>query len=372
MSGLGFAQLSKLHPFHLVIDSDMFIVQAGTALRKIIPTLIGKKFYHHFELRRPRLKLSFDDIREAKDAAFLVACKNMQIDLKGQVLLDEHRKLLFFVGAPVIENSGLLRRHHLTLSDFPMADSSIDILMLQQQKLINKKLEGLVLERAKDLELERNKTERLLHAILPTHIIRDLKDRGEVIAEHFEQVTVMFLDLVGFTVLTIKMPAIAIVKLLNDIFRKFDELIESTDVEKIKTIGDAYMCVGGLSGVSPRQSAERVALVALQMLRIIEDTDMAEPLQARIGIHSGPAVAGVIGASKFSDDLWGDTVNTAARMESHGKPGKIHCTGSVYHLLRENFDFEDRGERQIRGKGWMRTYFLVGERGVRSASLEGR
>jgi class 3 adenylate cyclase len=241
-----------------------------------------------------------------------------------------------------------------------MTDSSIDILVQQQQKLINKKLEGLVLERARDLELERNKSEMLLHAILPAHIARELKDRREIIAEQFEQVTVMFLDLVGFTELTSRLSAVAIVNLLNDIFQKFDGLLESTDVEKIKTIGDAYMCVGGLSGLSPKQSAERVALVALQMLRIIEDTERAERLQARIGMHSGPVVAGVIGASKFSYDLWGNTVNTAARMESHSEPGRIQCTESVYHLLRDTFDFEDRGEIQIRGMGRMRTWFLLG------------
>jgi class 3 adenylate cyclase len=364
MYGLNFSQFSQLHPFHLIIDADMFIVQAGTALRKIMPDLIGKKFYDCLELRRPRLKAKFDDMRGAKNAAFLIACNDMQISLKGQMLLDERRQLLLFVGAPVVESAALLRQHHLTLSDFPMIDSSIDVLMLQQQKLINKKLESLVVERAKDLELERNKSERLLQAILPAHIARDLKDRREVIAEQFEQVTVMFLDLVGFTVLTTRMSAIALVNLLNDIFRRFDRLLESTDVEKIKTIGDAYMCVGGLSGVSPLQSAERVALVALQMLRIIEDTSIAERLQARIGIHSGPAVAGVIGASKFSYDLWGDTVNTAARMESHGEPGKIHCTSSVYHLLQGSFEFEACGERQIRGKGRMQTYFLVGEKGI--------
>jgi guanylate cyclase soluble subunit beta len=369
MYGLSFSQFSRLHPFHLVIDADMFIVQAGAGLRKVIPEVTGKKFYQYFELRRPRLKPRFDEIREAKNAAFLIACTSMQISLKGQMLLDENRKLLFFAGAPVVENVALLRRYHFTLSDFPMTDSSIDILVQQQQKLINKKLEGLVLERARDLELERNKSEMLLHAILPAHIARELKDRREVIAEQFEQVTVMFLDLVGFTELTARLSAAAIVNLLNDIFQKFDVLLESTDVEKIKTIGDAYMCVGGLSGLSPKQSAERVALVALQMLHIIEDTERAERLRARIGIHSGPVVAGVIGASKFSYDLWGDTVNTAARMESHGEPGKIHCTASVHHLLRESFDFEDRGEIHVRGKGRMQTWFLVGEKSVQGGDV---
>jgi adenylate cyclase len=277
------------------------------------------------------------------------------------MLLDEQRKLLLFVGAPVVENTALLRRYHFTLGDFPMTDFSIDILVQQQQKLVNKKLELLVLERAKDLELERNKSEMLLHAILPAHVARELKDRRKLIAEQFEQVTVMFLDLVGFTELTARLSAVAIVNLLNDIVQRFDALLENTDVEKIKTIGDAYMCVGGLSGSSPKQSAERVALVALQMLRIIDDTERAERLQARIGMHSGPVVAGVIGASKFSYDLWGDTVNTAARMESHSEPGKIQCTGSVYDLLRDTFDFEDRGEIHIRGKGCMQTWFLLGE-----------
>src|SRR5262245_16887011 len=140
MYGLNFSQLSRLHPFHLVVDADMFIVQAGAGLRKVIPEITGRKFYQYFELRRPRLKPSFDDIKEAKNAAFLVACSSMQISLKGQMLLDEQRKLLFFVGAPVVDDVAVLRRYHFTLSDFPMTDSSIDILVQQQQKLINKKL----------------------------------------------------------------------------------------------------------------------------------------------------------------------------------------------------------------------------------------
>jgi adenylate cyclase len=249
-----------------------------------------------------------------------------------------------------------------------MVDSSIDILVLQQQRLLNKKLEELIFERAEDLEKERKLTERLLHAILPAHIVRNLKDRQKTVAEQFQRVTIMFLDLVGFTPLTARVPAIAVVNLLNGIFQRFDELVEATDVEKIKTIGDAYMCVGGLSGASAQQSAERVALVGLQMLRIIDETVRAERLQARIGMHTGPAVAGVIGATKFAYDLWGDAVNTAARMESHGEPGKIHCTSEVYQLLRENFEFEARGEHHIRGKGRMQTYFLLGEKNDRAGT----
>jgi class 3 adenylate cyclase len=368
MYGLNFRQFARIHPFHLVIDADMHIVQAGTALRKICTDLIGKKFYQHFEIVRPRLTLRFETIREAENAAFLLGCPSLQMNLKGQMLVDESRRLLFFLGAPLIESATLLRRHHLTLTDFPMVDSSIDILVSQQQQLVNKKLENLILERTEDLEKERKMAERLLHAILPAHIVGNLKNRPSAIAEQFEQVTVMFLDLVGFTPLTANMPAIAVVNLLNGIFQRFDELVEATDVEKIKTIGDAYMCVGGLSGASAQQSAERVALAGLQMLRIIDETVRAERLQARIGMHTGPAVAGVIGATKFAYDLWGDTVNTAARMESHGEPGKIHCTREVYQLLGENFEFEARGEHHIRGKGRMQTYFLLGEKNDRAGA----
>jgi class 3 adenylate cyclase len=286
------------------------------------------------------------------------------MSLKGQMVVDEHRGIAFFFGSPIVGSGAAIRDLHLTLSEFPIVDSSIDSFVLQQQRFINKKLETLVLERTRELEEERKKTERLLHAILPSHIVPRLKEGRAVIAEQLDQVTVLFLDLVGFTELTTRHSGAMIVKILNEIFQRFDLLLEATDVEKIKTIGDAYMCVGGLSGRAPRQAAERVALVALQMRDIVATPIEGVQLQARIGLHSGPAIAGVIGTSKFAYDLWGDTVNTAARMESHGAPGRIHCSQAAYELLQGNFEFEDRGEVDVRGKGPMHTWFLTGEKGA--------
>lgn len=362
MYGLSFSQLATLHPFHLAIDHNMCIVQAGTAFRKIQSTLTGRPFDSYFELYRPRFEPTFENISSARNAAFLITCDKGRLQLKGQMILDQQRDLIFFIGAPVIRGPSTLSRYNLSLGDFPMADSSIDILVFQQQKLINEKLEKIVIERTKELRTEKDRSEKLIRAILPDHIIRNLENGQDVIAEQIDHAAVMFLDIVGFTEMTTRHSARDIVTLLNELFKDFDGLVASTEVEKIKTIGDAYMCVGGLGRSSPEQSTRRVALLALEMFRIIRNLEWVEPLNARVGMHVGPALAGVIGATKFSYDLWGDTVNTAARMEAYGEPGRIHCTSSIYKLLGSSFEFQRRGQIDIKGKGSMETYFLLGEK----------
>jgi class 3 adenylate cyclase len=216
-------------------------------------------------------------------------------------------------------------------------------------------------ERGIELEQERERATALLYNILPRAIAERLQSGEEHIAQRFDNVTVMFADIVGFTELSATRPAFEVVSLLNRIFSAFDIFSEQHSLEKIKTIGDAYMIVGGLP--EPRNDhAEAVALMALEMITTIRvlEKNMGVPLAVRIGVHSGEAVAGVIGKKKFAYDLWGDTVNIASRMESHGEPGKIHVSETAYHALKERFDFERRGEIEIKGKGAMTTYFLVG------------
>ena len=147
--------------------------------------------------------------------------------------------------------------------------------------------------------------------------------------------------------------------MLNELFSRFDELAERHGLEKIKTIGDAYMVAGGLPEAAG-DHARRVAQMALDMRAAVAEKRAASglPLELRIGIHSGPVIAGIIGVKKFSYDLWGDTVNTASRMESHGEPGRIHVSESTRVLLGESHRFSDRGESLIKGKGKMRTFFL--------------
>jgi class 3 adenylate cyclase len=223
-------------------------------------------------------------------------------------------------------------------------------------------------EKNVELEEAREQSDRLLLNVLPTPIATRLKAGERTIADSYDSVTVLFADIVDFTKHSSRTSPERLVGGLNAIFVGFDELAKKHGLEKIKTIGDAYMLAGGL----PERSydhCERVARFALEAMESIATSDSAnnasneagsEPIQLRIGIHTGSAVAGVIGTTKFTYDLWGDTVNTASRMESHGIAGKIHCTEEVYVQLVGKFRFEERGLTGIKGKGIMHTYFLTG------------
>jgi len=213
------------------------------------------------------------------------------------------------------------------------------------------------------LRYQQERTERLLLNILPEPIAVRLKMEESNIADSFADVSVLFADLVDFTKMCADIPPVELVKLLNQIFSAFDQLAEQHGLEKIKTIGDAYMVVGGLP--TPRDDhAEAIADMALDMLEEIARFrgEQGQPFSIRIGINIGPVVAGVIGIKKFIYDLWGDTVNTASRMESQGLEGCIQVTATTYELLKDKYYFEKRGVIQVKGKGEMTTYFLTGKK----------
>jgi len=225
--------------------------------------------------------------------------------------------------------------------------------------LLYERLQRAEFRALKELEAEREKSERLLLNILPEAVARQLKQEQRTIAEHFAEASVLFADIVGFTELSAGCPPAEVVSLLNQIFSEFDLLAESHGLEKIKTIGDSYMVVGGLP-LERADHLEAIADMALDMQAAIarfgETTE--RPFTMRIGINAGPVVAGVIGVKKFIYDLWGDTVNTASRMESFGVPGEIQVTEAVYQRLKKRYEFENRGELDIKGKGKMRVYLL--------------
>lgn len=213
------------------------------------------------------------------------------------------------------------------------------------------------------LREEQEKSEKLLLNILPKAIAERLKRNETTIAEYFPEVTVLFADIVGFTHLSTLMNPIDLVELLNQIFSSFDMICDRLGLEKIKTIGDAYMVVGGLP--EPRADhAEAIAQMALDMQREIArfNAHNNKYFSIRIGIHSGPVVAGVIGIKKFIYDLWGDTVNIASRMESHGLPWRIQVSEDTYKLLENKYLFDQRGTVNVKGKGAMTTYLLIGEK----------
>jgi class 3 adenylate cyclase len=215
------------------------------------------------------------------------------------------------------------------------------------------------------LEVANQKNIELLLNILPEPIADRLRDGESLIADRYDDVSLLFADIVGFTGLSGGMDAAELVTLLNDVFSVFDGLVAESGLEKIKTIGDAYMIAGGMPIWQP-DHLERMASLALRIAAEIGRTEAAHRLgvQFRIGMHTGPVVAGVIGTRKFIYDVWGDTVNVASRMESTGEPGRIQVTGAVERRLRDRFTLTSRGAIEIKGKGPMETHFLVGEAGA--------
>ena len=211
------------------------------------------------------------------------------------------------------------------------------------------------------LAAEQERSETLLLSIFPQAIAERLKISQDVIAERSEEVSVVFADITGFTPIAERLPAEEVVVLLDEIFSAFDELVAHHGLEKIKTIGDGYMVAAGIP--TPRADhAEAAARLALAMKQALAELPVASGLNLRIGIDSGPVVAGVIGRTKFGYDLWGDTVNTASRMESHAPPGAIQVTERTYRRLEDSFVLERRTGVVVKGKGEMTTYVLLGER----------
>jgi adenylate cyclase len=210
------------------------------------------------------------------------------------------------------------------------------------------------------LQAEQERSERLLLNTLPGPIAQRLKVATETIADHFDAASILFADVVDFTPLSQRLPPAETVGILDHLFSHFDGLVERHGLEKIKTIGDCYMAAAGVPDPQP-DHARKAAMLALEMRDMVLTSPMpgTPGLELRIGINSGPVVAGVIGRKRFLYDLWGDAVNTASRMESHGTPGEIQITSATYELLKDEFVCRRRGEIAIKGKGLMETWYLV-------------
>lgn len=229
---------------------------------------------------------------------------------------------------------------------------------------LTKRFNGMVSalqEKTEAVQQKNRENELLLLNILPGEIADRLKGGEGTIADSFADVTVLFADLVGFTVMSSEIGPTEVVSRLNGLFTRFDEIAASLGVEKIKTIGDAYMAVCGLPRPQPDHT-ERILQMAIGMLDATRSysKDIGIPMDLRIGVNSGPVVAGVIGATKFIYDLWGDTVNIASRMESHGMPGSIQVTRAVYEKLKDSYAFSSRGTIDVKGKGMIETWFFAG------------
>ncbi|TAF57155.1 MAG: HAMP domain-containing protein [Oscillatoriales cyanobacterium] len=231
-------------------------------------------------------------------------------------------------------------------------------------------LEERVEQRTAELNREKERSDMLLRNVLPATIVDRLTqeqdhDKDKYFAEYFEEATVLFADLVGFTPLAAQLEAIELVSLLDRIFSEFDHFTDEYGLEKIKTIGDAYMVASGIPAPNANRM-EAIADMALAMQTYMQGLGAihGHDLQVRIGINSGPAIAGVIGTKKFIYDIWGDAVNLASRLESHGIPGRIQVSQGVYNQLKVNYRLEKRGNIEVKGRGVTTTYWLLGKRDV--------
>ncbi|HEX4869398.1 MAG TPA: adenylate/guanylate cyclase domain-containing protein [Moraxellaceae bacterium] len=220
-----------------------------------------------------------------------------------------------------------------------------------------------VLKSEAELVDERNRSDRLLHVVLPRPIAEQLRVREGAIADRHDGVTVLFADLAGFTPWAAQRDPGEVIALLEQVFARFDLLVAAAGAEKIKTIGDAYMAVAGVPAARPDHAAVMAGLALAfraEVARLRAETGV--PLDVRIGLHSGPVIAGVIGSLRFSYDIWGDTVNTASRMESHGEPGRIQLTAETRAALGEAFATAPRGVIEVKGKGPLPTWWLLERR----------
>ena len=250
--------------------------------------------------------------------------------------------------------------------------STIIYALLRLSIMEKRKIQVSLEEAHQQVQIEQERSEKLLLNILPSPIAERLKNSDKTIADGFADVTVMFADIVNFTQVAANMSPSQVFAMLNTIFSAFDELAEQYRLEKIKTIGDAYMVAGGLNeGLVDYSAAIADMAVSMRDLLRRDFSVNAAHLEIRIGIGTGPIVAGVLGKKKFIYDLWGDTVNIASRITSEGVPGMIQCDTTTYHRLATTFDFHEPQTIYLKGKGDMTVYRLIGRKGVPSADGEG-
>jgi class 3 adenylate cyclase len=264
----------------------------------------------------------------------------------------------FYAGAPLVTPSGFALGTLCAIDSSPrqLSQAQLDALRALGRQAIAQMELRLNL---KKVAAEQTKSEALLCSILPAPVVSRLKAGEQVIADRFGAVSILFADLVGFTGLAGQLAPDALVELLDRIFSCFDDLCRRHGVEKIKTIGDAYLAVAGVPQARP-DHAQVLAQLALAMREAFYALPPVRELglELRMGLHSGPAIAGVIGKYKFSYDLWGDTVNLASRMESHGLPGKIQLSADTAALLQGHYTLQVRGFIEVKGKGRVETFWL--------------
>ncbi|XP_070193833.1 uncharacterized protein [Littorina saxatilis] len=374
-------QFCSTFPYHVFFDRDLNILQCGDTLRRLLPAGVGRgsSMMAAFDIQYPRMALSFENILRFTNTIFMLTVRpcnghRKALHVKGQMMWLEDGDRMMFIGSPNLKSLKEMKEIDIYMSDIPLFDVTREIVLLYEQRNaeigITQKLDQTTAELkhiSEALEAERQKTEQLLHQMLPPKVAMQLKNGNLVEAETFQTATIMFSDVVSFTSIAAACPPESIVNMLNDMYEHFDNATTRWDVYKVETIGDAYMVVGGV----PERSADHAQRVARFAIDIVGQAAQVpspatgQPLQIRAGMHTGPMMAGVVGIKMPRYCLFGDTVNTASRMESHGMPGRIHVSPQTMMCLRNSgFHFKRRGTIEVKGKGDMTTFFLVGDSDV--------
>ncbi|KAK2509208.1 hypothetical protein MC885_016798 [Smutsia gigantea] len=401
-------------PFHIVFDESLRIKQAGVNVQKYVPGLQTQKIRldEYFSIIHPQVTFNIFSICKFINSQFVLKARREMmpkawksqpmLKLRGsdvpcriaptfgklvsQMIWMESTRCMVYMCSPKLRSLHELEEQRMHLSDIAPHDTTRDLILLNQQRLAEMEL-STQLERKKEelrvlskhLAAEKKKTETLLYAMLPEHVANQLKE-GEKSPEvhherEFKTCTILFSDVVTFTNICAACEPIQIVNMLNSMYSRFDRLTSIHEVYKVETIGDAYMVVGGVP-VPVRNHAQRVANFALGMrvsAREVMNPVTGEPIQIRVGIHTGPVLAGVVGDKMPRYCLFGDTVNTASRMESHGLPSKVHLSPTTYRALEnQGFEIIERGEIEVKGKGKMTTYFLVRSLSASEDEIMGR
>ncbi|XP_019388603.1 PREDICTED: guanylate cyclase soluble subunit beta-2-like [Crocodylus porosus] len=381
-------------PFHIVFDKELRVKQAGVSIQKIVPGLqtMGIHLDHYFSIVHPEVTFTISSVQKFINSQFVFRTRREMmpeswkrrpmLELRGQMIWMESLQCMLYLCSPLLRTLHELEERQMHIADIAPHDVTRDLILLNQQRLAEMELSNQ-LERKKEelrilskhLEEEKKKTEALLYAMLPKHVANQLKEGKRVEAGEFKECTILFSDVVTFTNICAQCEPIQIVLMLNSMYLRFDRLTTVHDVYKVETIGDAYMVVGGVP-VPVSTHAERVANFSLGMIiaaKEVKNPVSGNPIQIRVGIHTGPVLAGVVGEKMPRYCLFGDTVNIASRMESHGVPSKIHLSTSAYRCLKDkNFEIMERGEIEVKGKGKMHTYYLIKNRTATENEILGR
>ncbi|XP_050525480.1 soluble guanylate cyclase 88E-like isoform X2 [Daktulosphaira vitifoliae] len=386
--------LFEIFPFCIVFSSNMIVQSIGNSLMVILPNLVGKQITNWFDLVRPLIAFKFQTILNRTNNIFeLVTVQSVlanrpserhvilsdesyfspeenKLRLKGQMIYMDNWQMMMYLGTPVMPDLNALVTTGLYINDLSMHDFSRDLMLagtqqsvelklaLDQEQLKSKKLE----ESMRKLDEEMKRTDELLYQMIPKQVADRLRSGENPIdtCQMFDSVSILFSDIVTFTEICSRITPMEVVSMLNAMYSIFDTLTERNKVYKVETIGDAYMVVSG-APLTEDNHAEKVCDMALDMVDAI--TDLKDPstgshLQIRIGVHSGAVVAGIVGLKMPRYCLFGDSVNTASRMESTSEAMKIHISQTTRDSISSSYTVKERGEIYVKGKGAMKTYWL--------------